>query len=545
MKNSQDLIPKNYQIETNLNARTQSPQIITHDLNHKKTLTNVDNSRPKKQNDSVSSNKERHEEIEETPELGKKAQKNKDTADAKALFVVDEPIKKVLVPYSSPIQMDKNQYEKEYNTNLTSARPFSFGEKDLIQGSKVEIFLQPRDMIRKKVPIPEEFYENHSPFEYLEPRRQVTPDKIPDKTPNQANQANQGNKGNQSNQANKSNFENKPLVSNNNVNRSETANGKVSDNQPKYRQPDYKSVLKKDIPTQHMNERVEKDSMIVQNNSYKEEDNDRLSNVVIISEKPVQLQKQQNQNISQLLQSFNKNPTTDGLNKLLNSSLSADDANFEFSFDEKANKKKGKKKKNETKVSSIKEETEENIEPQTTNIKAKFNKPQLDLPVNLTRKNDTIDADHKKDLNQNVKLSGAPLGFEAQRLQLMVDYKKRILKIEDTLFGSDSSSRLDKLGSDSSSRLDKLGSDSSSRLDKLGSLRYSEVYEGPKKLNNLLVPKSNGTTRDNSQNQESKRTINTNKIVNKKFYKGNIDESIFDSPNKAEEFLNNQTFDKK
>ena len=538
MKNSQDSIPKNYQIENNFDGKSQSSA----DLNHKRSLTNGDNPKillmPKMQIDNINKNNDsfgktevkisQYKENEQTPKLGKTIPKKKDTPDfnEKEPFVVDVDIisrnqekQKVRVP-SSPSQMNTNQYEKEYNTNLTSVRPFSFGEKG-IKGSKIVTSLQPRDMIKKQEPIPEECHENNSPNDYLEPRRQITPERTPSQS--------------------------KPLVSNNNVNninKTDNTNGQLNDNsnskQLKYRQPDYKSILKKENPINETAVFPEND-MGLQKNSYKQ-NIDRSSNVVVISEKPVQLQKKQPQNIPDVLQSFNKNTSIDAPDKLSNSSISVDDTNFEFSFDQKAKKKKGKKKKNELKFSSIREETEENIGAQPANIKPKLNKIQADLPVQpgnikpklnktpadlpvkLMKKDNVIDPDYGKGLNQNLKSNGTPVGFEAQRHQFMNDYKKHFLKIEDSMFGTDTSSK----------------------LNEIGTLSYSEVYEGPKKFNNALAQKRNFDN-NNSQNQDFKKIINnnTNKIINKKFHKGTLDPSVFDSPNKAEEFLNNQTFDKK
>ena len=83
--------------------------------------------------------------------------------------------------------------------------------------------------------------------------------------------------------------------------------------------------------------------MEMQKNSHKQ-NIDRSSNMVVISEKPVQLQKKQPQSIPDVLQSFNKNTSIDVPNKLSNTSISVDDTNFEFSFDQKAKKKKRKEK---------------------------------------------------------------------------------------------------------------------------------------------------------------------------------------------------------
>ena len=494
-KSSQDLIPKSYQIETNVNTDFQASQMVQviPDVNLKKISAAVNDSklppRARFQSDASSQSKERsltpevrkspQEQLEQTPELNKKNMK-KDTPDfhdEKERFAASERIisrsqekQKPLI--STSAQMDKQQYDKEYNTNLGNVRPFSFGEKGL-KGSTI----QPRGITKEKEVSSAKNEENDQQNHYLESKRQATPE--PERAPNNINQ-------------------------------------------PQYRQPDYKGILKKAMPSQSTNERVvlpENDTKIQNNSS--EEDAYRSDSIVVISEKHIKLQQQlsekSNKSQKQPLQSYNQNSIIDDNDKS-HSTISIDDSNFEFSFDQKIEKRKKKKKQKESNVNSITEENEETPGFQPITSKSNLYRIQPSLPIKVSTKDNIIEVGSRKNPNLKPNNSSA-VNFEVQRNQVMNDYKKHLIKIEDTMFGNNGN-----------------GTDKSSKTNEFGALR--EAYEGPKKFHNNMNQQKN-----QNQNEEVPKKATDNKPANKKpqSQRRALDKSLFDMPNKGEEFLKNQT----
>ena len=556
-KSSQDLIPKNYQIETNLSTNFQASQLlqVIPDLNHKKLSTAVNNQkipppqRTRIQSDNnINEGKERsrtpeitksqQEQIEQSPELNKNIMKKKDTPDfqeAKEPLVTtnravasrSEENKKssasVLINAAASIQMDKQEYEKEYDNNLGNVRPFSFGEKGL-KKSKLESSNQSSEIIKEKTINTEEInenhpqshYQNHNQSHYLESKRQVTPEKVS----NNANKLISDNKfsvptSNQS-QMNEKDNRNEHLKNNSNP----------AFNRPQYRQPDYNAILKKDIPPQSTNKKevLPQNDPKIQNYAC-EEDAYRPESVVIIPEKyvkhikPSSEKHNQHQNLKQLLvplQSFNQNNIVDDMDKS-NSTVGIDDTNFEFSFDQKVMKKKGKNKLNESNVNSITEENEEILGFQSINIKGNSNRVQSSLPIKVSTKDNVIEVNSRGNPIQNFKPNNSKSAFEVQQNQVTNDYKKHSQKVEDSMFSTDNSSK----------------------INEIGALSNSGAYAGPKKFHNHLVQQKN--LNENAHQRKYSDNTSGTKPDNKNLQRRALDKSLFETLGKPEEFGNNKT----